>query len=121
MLFRRLRQRNEWKFFGVLPKADPHLAIAWWTVLVLRGVLPAGFAIAMGALVGAVQRGDVLTGSLTFAGLVFILLQVLSPIHQAISSNLGDRTAAWLYDRLSEACVRPPGLGHLEDPKLTSD
>src|SRR6185369_8639821 len=26
-----------------------------------------------------------------------------------------------LYDRLSEACVRPPGMGHLEDPSLTSD
>ncbi|TMB54583.1 MAG: ABC transporter ATP-binding protein, partial [Chloroflexi bacterium] len=29
--------------------------------------------------------------------------------------------AAWLYDRLTEACVRPPGMGHLEDPKLISD
>ena len=37
------------------------------------------------------------------------------------SANLGDRTAAWLYDRLTEACVRPPGMGHLEDPTLTSD
>jgi len=46
---------------------------------------------------------------------------VLSPIHQAVSANLGDRTAAWLYDRLTEACVRPPGMAHLEDPKLTSD
>src|SRR5260370_18475718 len=49
------------------------------------------------------------------------LLQVLSPIHQAVSANLGDRAAAWLYDRLTEACVRPPGIGHLEDPKLTND
>jgi ABC-type multidrug transport system fused ATPase/permease subunit len=79
------------------------------------------FAIAMGSLVGAVQRGGSLAGPLTFAGAVFILLQILTPIHQAISANLGDRTAAWLYDRLTEACVRPPGMGHLEDPRLTSD
>ena len=52
---------------------------------------------------------------------VFVLLQVLTPIHQAIGANLGDRTAAWLYDRLTEACVRPPGMGHLEDPALTND
>ena len=123
-----LRERNEWKFFGVLPKADRALAVAWWLVLVLRGVLPAVFAIAMGVLVAAVQRlstvaqgGDSLAGPLAFAGAVFILLQVLTPIHQAISANLGDRTAAWLYDRLTEACVRPPGMGHLEDPKLTND
>ena len=116
-----LRERNEWKFFGVLPKADRLLAIFWWVVLVLRGVLPAAFAIAMGLLVGAVQQGDNLAGPLTSVGGVFILLQVLQPIHQALSANLGDRTAAWLYDRLTEACVHPPGMGHLEDPKLTSD
>ncbi len=50
-----------------------------------------------------------------------MLLQMLNPIHRAVSSNLGDRTAAWLYDRLTEACVRPPGIGHLEDPSLTTD
>ena len=104
-----------------LPKADRPLAVVWWIVLVLRGVLPAVFAIAMGVLVAAVQRGDGLAGPLAFVGVVFVLLQVLTPIHQAVGANLGDRTAAWLYDRLTEACVRPPGMGHLEDPKLTND
>jgi ABC-type multidrug transport system fused ATPase/permease subunit len=117
----RLRARNEWKFFAVLPKADRPLGVAWWIVLLLRGVLPAVFAIAMGLLVAAVQRGGGLAGPLAFAGIVFVLLQVLTPIHQAVGANLGDRTAAWLYDRLTEACVRPPGMGHLEDPKLTND
>jgi ATP-binding cassette, subfamily B, bacterial len=117
----RLRERNEWKFFAVLPRADPALASLWWLVLLLRGALPAVFAIAMGILVGAVQHGQGLTAPLAFVGIVFVLLQVLSPIHQALGANLGDRTAAWLYDRLTEACVRPPGMGHLEDPKLTSD
>jgi len=116
-----LTARKEWKFFAILPKADPGLAATWWTVLLLRGILPAGFAIAMGVLVAAVQHGHHLAGPLAFAGTIFVLLQVLSPIHQAVSANLGDRTAAWLYDRLTEACVRPPGIGHLEDPTLTSD
>jgi ABC-type multidrug transport system fused ATPase/permease subunit len=116
-----LTERKEWKFFGVLPKADPGLAAAWWTALLLRGTLPAAFAIAMGVLVGAVQHGNPLAGPLAFAGAIFVLLQVLSPIHQAVGANLGDRTAAWLYDRLTEDCVRQPGMGHLEDPTLTSD
>jgi hypothetical protein len=34
------------------PKADPGLAAAWWIVLLLRGILPAAFGIAMGVLVG---------------------------------------------------------------------
>jgi len=116
-----LTERKEWKFFGVLPKADPNLAAAWWVALLLRGTLPAAFAIAMGVLVGAVQSGHPLAGPLAFAGTIFVLLQVLSPIHQAVGANLGDRTAAWLYDRLTEASVRPPGMGHLDDPALTGD
>jgi ABC-type multidrug transport system fused ATPase/permease subunit len=116
-----LRARNEWKFFAVLPKADSALALGWWVILVLRGVLPALFAIAMGVLVTAVQQGNSLAGGLALVGTVFILLQVLTPIHQAVGANLGDRTAAWLHDRLAEACVRPPGMAHLEDPKLIND
>src|SRR5437870_1695358 len=97
------------------------LAVVWWIILVLRGLLPAIFAIAMGVLVAAVQRGNGVADGLALVGIVFVLLQVLTPIHQAVGANLGDRTAAWLYDRLTEACVRPPGMGHLEDPKLTND
>ena len=120
-MFHRLRARKEWQFFAVLPRADRPLAIAWWLVLALRGVLPAFFAVSMGVLVGAVQHGESLAWPLAFTGTVFVLLQVLAPIQQAVGANLGDRTAAWLYDRLTAACVQPPGVGHLEDPALASD
>ena len=116
-----LTRRNEWQFFAVLPRADVALASLWWLILVLRGMLPALFAIAMGRLVSAVQRADDLALPLTVVGFAFVLGQVLNPIHHAISANLGDRTAAWLYDRLTEACVKPLGIAHLEDPRLTSD
>jgi ABC-type multidrug transport system fused ATPase/permease subunit len=117
----KLRSRTEWTFFAALTMADATLGLAWWVVLILRGLLPALFAVAMGVLVGAVQQGSALAFPLAFAGVVFVLLQVLAPMHQAISANLGDRTAAWLYDRLTIACVRPPGIGHLESPALASD
>lgn len=120
-MIKRLAARNEWKFFKVLPKADRPLALAWWFALLLRGLLPALFAIAMGVLVNAVQRRDPLAAPLGMVGVVFVLLQVLSPLHQAIGANLGSRTAAWLYDELTTACVGPPGMGHLEDPRLTTD
>jgi len=117
----RLSQRNEWKFFSVLPKADLGLAAAWWVLLVLRGVLPAVFAVAMGALVAGVQNGASIVGMLWLVGGLFILQQMMAPIQLAVSYNLGDRTAAWLYDKLTNACVRPPGMGHLEDQRLTGD
>lgn len=106
---------------SILPKASPVLATVWWTVLIIRGLLPAGFAIAMGWLVGAVQNGASLAAPLTLVGVVFVGLQTLAPLHQVVGANLGSRAAAWLYDQLTRACVEPPGMGHLENPKLTSD
>jgi ATP-binding cassette, subfamily B, bacterial len=117
----RFLARDEWKVVGVLPKADPVQAALWWTILVLRGILPAALGIAMGVLVDAVQWGASLLIPLTFTAIIFILLQILGPLHQAISANLGERTSAWLHDRLAEACVGPVGVGHLEDPDLASD
>jgi ABC-type transport system involved in cytochrome bd biosynthesis fused ATPase/permease subunit len=117
----RLRARQEWKLFTAIWRADRPLATAWWAALLARGLLPAVFAIAMGVLIGAVQHGDPLGGPLTVVGVVFVVLQILNPIHTAISANLGDRTAAWLYDELTDACVAPPGMAHLEDPTLTAD
>jgi ATP-binding cassette, subfamily B, bacterial len=116
-----LRNRNEWMFFAALPKADGTLAFAWWAVVLLHGILPAVFAVAMGVLVSTVQRGETLTGPLIVVGLIFVLLQVLTPIQTAVSHDLGDRTAAFLYDRLTTACARPQGIAHLENPALTAD
>ena len=120
-MIRKLKARPEWKFFGVLPKANRALALAWWGVLLLRGLLPACFAVAMGLLVGAITRSSSLATPLALVGTLFFLLQVLAPLHQVISMNLGSQTSGWLYDQLTIACVRPPGIGHLEDPRLTTD
>ena len=117
----RLRARQEWQFLKVLPKANPVLATLWWVVLLVRGVLPALFAIAMGMLVGAVQGDAQLALPLVLVGVVFVLQQTLAPMHQTVGANLGSTTAAWLYDELTVACVEPPGMAHLEDPELTND
>jgi ATP-binding cassette subfamily B protein len=116
-----LRERKEWMFFAALPRADGRLALTWWAVVLLHGLLPALFAIAMGVLVDAIQRGDSLTLPLSIIGVTFVLLQVVTPIQTAISHNLGDRTAAFLYDRMTEACVRPQGMAHLEDASFAAD
>jgi ABC-type multidrug transport system fused ATPase/permease subunit len=118
---RRLRARKEWQFFAALPRADRRLATIWFGVLLLRGVLPAVFVVATGILVAAVEAGRDLAGPLILTGVVFVALQVTGPIHTAVGTNLGDRTATWLNDRLAAASVDPAGLGHLEDPELAAD
>lgn len=120
-MLQRLRNRPEWQFLKALPRAHPVLATLWWVVLVVRALLPALFAIAMGLLVGTVEAGGELAAPLAAVGVVFVLLQVLTPLHQAVGTNLGSSMAAWLYDRLTVACVEPPGMAHLEDPELTND
>jgi ABC-type multidrug transport system fused ATPase/permease subunit len=120
-LLGRLRARQELQLAGALWHADRAMAAGWWSLLAMRGLLPAGFAIASGFLVAAVEHHQALGVPLAVVGIVFILMQVLGPLHTALSANLGDRTAAYLYDELTEACLGPPGIGHLEDPELAAD
>jgi ATP-binding cassette, subfamily B, bacterial len=97
------------------------MAAGWWALLGVRGVLPAGFSVATGVVVGAVGHHASLAVPLIVVGVLFILLQILGPLHTALSANLGDRTSAWLFDELTGACVAVPGIGHLEDPELAAD
>jgi ABC-type multidrug transport system fused ATPase/permease subunit len=120
-MIERLRAREEYQFFAVLPKADRRLATAWWLLLVLRGTLPAVFAVAVGVLINAVQDGDPLGGPLGAVGAVFIVMQMLSPLHAQAGANLGERLSSWLHDRLLQATVEPDGMGHLESAELTDD
>ena len=117
-LVARLPASAEWRLLGALFAASPGLAALWWGMIVLRGSLPAGFAIAMGATVGAVQAGRPLGGPLTAVGVLFVAMSALGPVHEALSANLGARTSAWLHDRLLDACVSPAGIAHLERPDL---
>ncbi len=106
---------------GTLPKASPRLAAGWWAMIAIRGGLPAAFTVAMGGLVGAVQQGRPLAVALALTGAVFIAMNALVPLHEALSYNLGARAGGWLHDRLVRACTGPPGLAHLEDPRLADD
>jgi ATP-binding cassette, subfamily B, bacterial len=118
---RRIRERQELQLAEALWRADRPMAAGWWSLLGARGILPAGFSIATGVLVGAIQHQASLAVPLIIVGVLFIGLQVLGPLHTALSANLGDRTSAWLYDELTGACVAVPGIGHLEDPGLAAD
>ena len=120
-MLQRLRVRKEWRFFGVMYRAAPRLAVAWWTLLGLRGLLPALVAVAAGTLVSAVTRSASLVLPLVFVGIVFLLFQVLNPLQQMVGADLGDRTGAWLNDRLLAATTAPHGLAHLERADLNDE
>ena len=60
-------------------------------MLVLRGVLPAIFALAMGALIAAVQQGAAFGALLGSSVSSSSRCRWLAPIHAAVGANLGDR------------------------------
>ncbi len=117
----RFRNSAEGKFLGVFPKASKGLTVAWWSLIALRGLLPAIFAVAMGALVAAVHGHQSLLVPLVVIGVVFVCMNSLSPVHGTVGSMLGSKAGAWLHDRLMEASVDPDGLAHLERPDLADD
>ena len=116
-----LRERDTVTFFRVMWRATPGPATAWWSLVFLRGLLPALLSVSTGVLVAAVKDGSSLTGPLTFVSVVFVLLQVLTPVHRATSAVVGARTADWLNDRLMRGAVAPQGMGHLESTELAED
>ncbi len=108
-------------FFKTLHRASPRLSTAWWGLLLLGGVLPAAFALIIGAVIDAIDTNSSLTGPLIAVAVVFIAMQVTNPLHVAIGQNLGRRAADWMNDRLIRATTAPPGLSHLEDPNLSAE
>jgi ATP-binding cassette subfamily B protein len=117
----RVRARQEYQFFTALWRAAPGLTCTWWALVVLRGILPAVVSLAFGWLVSTVSRDVSAVGPLVTVGIAFTATLVVQPIHQYVSSVLGSRMAASMYDRLMLACVTPQGIAHLERPELTND
>ena len=117
----RLRERPATRFFATLTRSVPGLAAAWWLLLLLRSLVPAGLAIATGLLVGRVESGGDLTAPLTAFGVVFVVSQVGPPVHQVVGALLGHRFSSVLNDRLMAATLGPDGIGHLERGDLTND
>src|SRR6202035_6066839 len=95
-----IRPRQEWQLASALSRADRAMSRAWWAIIGLRSLLPAVLSIATGIAVGAVQRHASLVVPLLVVGTAFVLLQIAGPLHTALSNNLGNRTAARLYDQL---------------------
>jgi ATP-binding cassette, subfamily B, bacterial len=115
-------QSAEWNLvFRVLPRAHRRLGRSWWALLVLRSLLPGALVVATGALVGAVSAGRRPGWSLAVVAAATILILVLSPVHDAVSANLGAQAGADLNRRLLRAATEPAGIAHLEEPGLADD
>ena len=107
------------------PKAGTGLT-AWVVVLViLTALLPAGFALASGALVGSIggavadgwgsPAGRRLIASIVVVIVLFVLQQLSAPALRALAESLGRRVEGRLRAHVMAATLAPAGVAHLED------
>ena len=104
-------------FIRALWRAHRGLAATWWILVLAQAMLPAAFAYEVGALIGASDP----TGPLAGLGAVFLLMQILAPLHAQVSTNLGDHLSSRLQDRLVTAATGPAGIAHLESAALSGE
>ncbi|HUZ43140.1 MAG TPA: ABC transporter ATP-binding protein [Acidimicrobiales bacterium] len=111
-----------------LPRASASLTAFWVSALLVSALLPLGFALASGALVGSVPQairagmqsaaGHRLLIALGATALIFALLQSATPLLGALGDVLGRRLNGSLRRRVMVASLAPSGIGHLEDPAM---
>ncbi len=119
--------RLRWALVRLLPSVNWRLAVTLVVINALRSVAPVGFTIASGTLVGAVPAavdgglgspaGQRLTMALIVAATLFVLRQVLDPLHAIVGETLSRRVNGDLRRRAMQATMAPHGLAHLEDPE----
>lgn len=112
----------------LLPGAGRGLT-AWVVVLVVfTALLPAGFALASGALVGSIggavddgwgsPAGRWLIASIAAVLILFVLQQLCAPALRSLAEALGRRVEGRLRARVMVATLAPAGVAHLEDPEV---
>jgi ATP-binding cassette subfamily B protein len=119
--------RLRWALVRLMPSVSRPLTLALVVINALRSAAPVGFTIASGTLVGAVPAavdgglgspaGERLTVALVVAATLFVVRQVLDPLHLLVGETLSRRINGDLRRRAMRATSRPHGLAHLEDPE----
>jgi ATP-binding cassette, subfamily B, bacterial len=102
-------------------RASKLLGITWWTMLLVRAILPAGITLGLGSLVRAITNGRSVDASLALVAFCFAAFSVSGPVHTQIGAILGDRTSGQLQSELVAACSTPAGIAHLERPGLAAE
>lgn len=102
----------------VLPAASGAGTAALAVAVVVNGLFPVAFLLAVGRLAAAVTGdGAVWPAFWTFAA-VWLGTQVARSAQTVLTTWLGQRLTAHLTGIVLAAGVRPTGIGHLEDPAL---
>lgn len=112
--------RGEWQFLASLPSAGRGLSWTWLLIIVARAAFPVGFVVSLGLLVDKLGERSV-TGPFALLGFLFVATNLIPPLLNEASENLGDRLVGSYNERLIRAVSRPRGISHLERSDLAAD
>jgi ABC-type multidrug transport system fused ATPase/permease subunit len=101
-------------FFGV----HRSLTVALLGSTLLNGALTPTLALATGELAAAVEQRRSALPALIAVGVVFALQRLLWPVQHVVLATLGRRVDESLTARVMAAVASPPGLAHVEDPRV---
>ncbi len=109
-------------------EGQPRLTLVVAGLSIAAGIFPTAFALATGALVGAVVRvtgsgfasagGRHVVAALIAVGALLTLQELLATVEGVAVPLLQARASRDMRSRALAAVQRPVGIGHLEDPAL---
>lgn len=112
----------------LLPETSTRLTLCVVVLILLTSLLPVGFALATGALVGSIgaavadgwgsPAGRRLVVSIVAVVTLFALQQLSAPALRSLAESLGRRLEGRLRARVMDATLAPMGVAHLEDPEV---
>jgi ATP-binding cassette subfamily B protein len=107
------------------------LTLACLALVVVAGLLPVGYMVATGIVVGAVPEavrggldspeGRRLLMSLGLLAAIYVTESGVSSIRTAVTASLGSRFVLNLRGEVFDATLGPSGIAHLEDPSTADE
>lgn len=120
--------RKIFTLLRLLPSINPGKSLLFAFFILIESALPVGTAVLTGLLIGSIPEAvnaglgspegrETLTLLAGAAGSI-LLLRVVNPLQEALSTSLGREVDRYLQERVMVAVGRPAGIAHLEDPQL---
>jgi ATP-binding cassette subfamily B protein len=103
---------------AMLARAFPGWTSALLGLGIVAGVIPAAFAVAIGALVAAIGSGHDFVAPIVVMGVLTLTQEVVSNAQSYVSFELYARFDEHVLGRIMHACLAPDWAGHLDDPAI---
>ena len=124
-----------WRPYGELIRrlfaAGPWLTVTLLATILLRSLAPVGFVVAAATVVSKVpatvhgglgsHSGHILLIGLALMALAFFIQQLIPPATDQLAYTLGNRLHLQLEQRLMQAVLTPPSIGHLEEAETLTN